>query len=37
MKIMLDTNVLISAFVFDGAVGKLLDLLLRGKFESNLS
>ena len=27
MKIMLDTNVLISAFVFDGSVGKLLDLL----------
>ena len=33
MRILLDTNVLISAFVFGGAAGRLLEKLFDGDFE----
>lgn len=33
MKIMLDTNILISAFVFGGRTGKLLERLLESDYE----
>ena len=33
MRILLDTNVLISAFVFGGAAGRLLEKLFDGNFE----
>ena len=34
MKIMLDTNVIISALIFGGKAGKLLELLLTRKSEN---
>ncbi|MBR1552836.1 MAG: putative toxin-antitoxin system toxin component, PIN family [Schwartzia sp.] len=37
MKILLDTNILISAFVFGGAVGKLLNLLMALDYEMYVS
>lgn len=37
MKIMLDTNVLISAFVFGGKAGKLLEKLFRSEHELLIS
>lgn len=33
MKIMLDTNVLISALIFGGKTGKLLDKLMQSEHE----
>lgn len=33
MKIMLDTNVLISAFVFGGKAGKLMNILLESEHD----
>jgi putative PIN family toxin of toxin-antitoxin system len=32
MRVVADTNVFISAFMFGGLPGKFLDLALRGKF-----
>lgn len=37
MKIMLDTNVLISAFVFNGTAGKLMNMLLASEHELYVS
>lgn len=37
MKIMLDTNVLISAFVFGGKAGKLMNMLLESEHELYVS
>lgn len=37
MKIMLDTNVLISAFVFNGTAGKLMNMLLNSEHELYVS
>ncbi len=37
MKILLDTNILISAFVFGGAVGNLLNLLMALDYEMYVS
>ena len=35
MKVMLDTNVLISAFVFGGQAGRVLETLLANPFENH--